>query len=255
MVWVSGPLSAQSAWRVSSQEAPVTLVGGAVLLKRGVSGPVEAQVNLIVFSAAKYDLRVVTQPDRAGAVSLASKMKALGAVAGCNGGYFTPEFQPLGLEVGDGVRTGTWGRGPLLGGVLVVRQGRVSLLWRDEYAEQKGVTQLLQAGPRLVHAGQAIQGLEPTKRRARTFVLTDQAGKWAIGTCKSVSLQELATLLATPGLFPEMPVKRALNLDGGSSTALWWRTSGGEARGESEFGRVRNFLMLTPRTSPMKGSS
>lgn len=235
-------------WTVRSQSTPAKLQGGAVQVKKQLDGPTHAVLNLILFNSGKYDLRVVSQPKQDQAVSLASKMGELGAIAGCNGGYFTPDFLPLGLEVSDGVRAGAFQRSSLLGGVLAVRGGRPSLIWKEEYAEQKGTTQLFQAGPRLVVAGQPVPGLEATKRRARTFVLTDQSGNWAIGTCKSVTLRELSDILATRSLLSEITVKRALNFDGGSSTGLWWRAEDGREHSEREFARVRNFLVLMPKT-------
>lgn len=242
-------------WTVRSQSAPARLPGGAVQVKKQITGPIEADLNLILFTAGKYELRVINQTERDRAVSLAAKMRELGAIAGCNGGYFTPDFLPLGLEVSDGARSGALQRSSLLGGVFVVRNGKAALVWKDEYAEQKGTTQLFQAGPRLVHAGQPVAGLEATKRRARTFVLTDQAGNWAMGTCKNVTLRELSDLLATRALLPEITVKRALNFDGGSSTGLWWRAEDGQEHSEREFARVRNFLVLMPRTSGSGRSS
>ncbi len=235
-------------WTVRSQAGPVKLPGGAIQVKKQLAGPTEAELNLILFTAGKYEMRVVHQPERDKGVSLATKMRELGAIAGCNGGYFTPDFLPLGLEVSDGVRSGTFQRSSLLGGVFLVRHGRPAMVWKDEYIEQKGVTQLLQAGPRLVHAGLPVAGLEATKRRARTFILTDQAGNWALGTCKSVTLRELSDLLSTRALLPEVTVKRALNFDGGNSTGLWWRAEGGQEHGEREYARVRNFLVLMPKT-------
>lgn len=247
LLWclASGPLLAQ--WTVRSQSAPVSLAGGAVLVKKELTGPTSANLNLIVFEAAKLELQVVSQPARDSAVSLAVRMRELAAVAGCNGGYFTPEFQPLGLEVSNGSGAGEFQKSGLLSGVVLVRNGRPTLLWRDEFVAQKGITQLIQAGPRLVNGGQPVKGLEATKRRARTFVLTDTAGKWAIGTCKNVTLRELSDLLATRSVMPEVEVERALNLDGGSSTGLWWRAATGNEDGEREFARVRNFLMVKPR--------
>ncbi|HSJ04189.1 MAG TPA: phosphodiester glycosidase family protein [Verrucomicrobium sp.] len=241
------PVSAGAQWMVKSTSTPVALGGGAFQVKKELAGPTEADLNLVICDAAKCQIQVMSQPDKAAAVSLAEHMRASSAVAGCNGGYFTPEFQPLGLEVSAGARTGVLGRGVLQGGVFVVRNGRPTLLWRDEFVEQKGITQLLQAGPRLVNGGLPVKGLEATKRRARTFVLTDTAGRWAIGTCRSVTLRELSDLLATKGVVTELEVERALNLDGGSSTGLWWREASGKDHAEREFGRVRNFLAIVPK--------
>lgn len=42
----------------------------------------------------------------------------------------------------------------------------------------------------------------------------------ALLATQPVTLAVLAGILATPGLLPELKIARALNLDGGSSTAL-----------------------------------
>ena len=65
----------------------------------------------------------------------------------------------------------------------------------------------------------------------------------------SVTLAELGVILADPALVPTgMKIKRALNLDGGSSTALWVQRPGAEAPFYlSEFGIVRDFVGIVPR--------
>jgi len=44
-----------------------------------------------------------------------------------------------------------------------------------------------------------------------------------------------------------MEIVRALNFDGGKSTALWARTLSGSVVSEAEFGKVRNFVAILPR--------
>jgi hypothetical protein len=88
--------------------------------------------------------------------------------------------------------------------------------------------------------------LEATKRRMRTFVLTDCAGKWALGLCSHVSLRELSDLLSTKGIIIECQVERALNLDGGSSSGFWFRGPDGNEQYDREFATVRNFLAVVP---------
>ena len=68
-----------------------------------------------------------------------------------------------------------------------------------------------------------------------------------IGTIKGVGLAELAQLLVTPGAITEFPVKRALNLDGGPSTGLWFRTPGGVENYEKPGWIVRNGLAILAR--------
>ncbi len=96
-----------------------------------------------------------------------------------------------------------------------------------------------------------VPGLNALRPARRTAVLTDGRGRWALAVIPTrLTLAEAAALLARPGLLGEnVSVKRALNLDGGSSTALWVRTGNGtepsyEVR---EWGTVRNFLAVVAR--------
>jgi exopolysaccharide biosynthesis protein len=60
-----------------------------------------------------------------------------------------------------------------------------------------------------------------------------------------VSLAEMAAILATPEIFSDAKIVRALNLDGGSSTALWVR--GTPPFYQREWKGVRNYLGIVPR--------
>ncbi len=205
------------------------------------------EFSLVHFEARQCVLRIIDQPSRSVAEDLEDVMPRLGALAGVNGGFFTPEFTPLGLTISNGRRAGTWTRSSLLGGVVVVRGGRLLLLWRDEFQDSEAVTELLQAGPRLLNNGQPVGGLDVRASRPRTFIATDVAGRWLLGTTSHVSLAELARLLASPGLVPGMEIVRALNFDGGKSTGFWARLVDGSVVSSPEIATVRNFVALVPR--------
>nr|MDQ2659187.1 phosphodiester glycosidase family protein [Verrucomicrobiota bacterium] len=93
--------------------------------------------------------------------------------------------------------------------------------------------------PFLVDGGKPILGLNNTRDARRTFVVTLASGGAAIGYCSSVTLAELAAALASSGL----RVQRALNLDGGSSSAFWFAGDDG-VFSISEGKTVRDFLAL-----------
>lgn len=246
-IWLSLVTGAVAQWRVTAQTSVENLGHGAWFVRKEVTGPTEAELQLVFFDAARCGLRVIDQPTRSNAGSLREAMRGTGAIAGCNGAYFNPDFQPLGLVISGGARVGRVERSSLLGGVLMVRKGKPVMLWRDEFVEQSGITDLVQAGPRLVNGGLPVKGLEATKSRVRTFIVTDCAGHWALGLCDRVTLRELSDLLATKGIITEFSVERALNLDGGSSSGLWFRTESGEENYAREFATVRNFLAVVPR--------
>ena len=242
-----GQVVAATAWKVTVREPEVNLLAGASWLRFTVGGEEEVDFQVVCFSATRCTLRVVDQPARSSAGSLGAAMKRVNAVAGVNGGFFSPSFEPLGLVVSQGIRTGAWQRSSLLGGMVAVRKGRLMLLWRDEFQDGPGIHELLQAGPRLVNHGTAITGLETGRSRPRTFIATDNAGRWLIGIAQYTTLQHLAQILATPGLIPGLEIDRALNFDGGKSTGLWLRTKAGEIKYEAEFSTVRNFVAVMPK--------
>ena len=134
----------------------------------------------------------------------------------------------------------------LLGGLVVVKMDRIALVRTAEFRASADVREALQAGPFLVDAGKAVTGLNDTRRAARTVVFAGDAEIFGVLICKSATLAETARMLATPGSFPGSHIARALNLDGGSSTALW-------VKGEPspfysrEWKGVRNYLAIVPR--------
>ncbi len=207
----------------------------------------DVDFSVVQFSSSRCELRVIDQPERSSARDLGTVMQGTTAVAGINAGFFTPEFTPLGLVISGGRRTGEWMRSTLLGGAVMVRNGKLLLLWRDEVGGSQGVTQLVQAGPRLVNHGAPVAGLEANKQRARSFIATDGDGRWIIGTAAYTSLAELAHLLSQKDFLPGFSVHRALNFDGGKSTGFWVRKPDGTAHYDREFATVRNFVGIFPR--------
>lgn len=237
-------------WRVEAQSTAIPLGHGAWEVNKHLSGGSGgAELRLVYFDASRCALRVVDQssPSRSNGVALDRAMRSVHALAGCNGSYFTETFAPMGLQIANGKRTGSFERSSLLTGMIVVKRGTPLILWRDELTSYAGVSDALQAGPRLVNAGKAVAGLDRNKSRPRTFVVTDSRGHFALGTCRSVTLAEMGDILASSRVIKEIAVDRALNLDGGSSTGLWFRDDRGDEHYEKEYSTVRNFLAVTAR--------
>lgn len=204
------------------------------------------QVQVVVFDDRQFDLKVIDQPeDWSGGNRLTDCMRGAAAVAGVNGGFFTPEFKPMGLMIAGGKRTGTWQTGPLLTGAVVVTS-QPRLLWNAD-VNPEGASELLQAGPRLVDGGQAVAGLDARKRSTRTFIANDGGNQWCLGLVHDITLSELAELLTTPGVMPAFTVNRALNLDGGRSSALYYRTNDGREHTHPGWSTVRNYLGIVPK--------
>ena len=104
----------------------------------------------------------------------------------------------------------------------------------------------LQCGPFLVDRGQPVPGLNDTRSARRSFVVASGSDRAAIGFCSGVTLAQLGKILGTPGLAPDLKVQRALNLDGGSSSAFWFAGERGPFS-ISEQKTVRNFVAVAPK--------
>jgi uncharacterized protein YigE (DUF2233 family) len=179
-----------------------------------------ATLDFALFSTKAATLRVIDNPT--GEDNLAAVMQREHCLAGVNGGYFDPENKPVGLLISDGNVIAPLRKARLLSGVMIVSNSRVQLLRFAEYSSRRNAIAALQCGPFLVDRGQPIAGLDDTRSARRAFIVTGGSDRAAIGFCSDVTLAELGKILATPGVAPDLKVQRALNLDGGSSSAFWF---------------------------------
>ncbi len=129
---------------------------------------------------------------------------------------------------------------------MVVSDGRIELLRVAEYFAKRTVTAALQCGPFLVDRGRPVPSLNNTRPARRTFIATGGFDRAAIGLSSDVTLAELGKILATPEIAPDLKVQRALNLDGGSSSAFWFAGERG-AFSISEQKSVRDFVAVVPK--------
>jgi exopolysaccharide biosynthesis protein len=239
-------LPAYAEWSVSSSDPEKGPVGGLerrhVVVSDSETGE-EARLDLALFSTKTAMVRVVDNPE---GDELAGVARRLRGAAGVNGGYFDPQNAPVGLLISEGKPIAPFRKAKLLSGVLVVTKAKVELVRSAEYSARKNTLAALQCGPFLVDGGVAVAGLNNTRPARRTFVITMGSDHAAIGFCSAVTLAELGNILATPRLVPEIKVQRALNLDGGSSSAFWFAGENGVfSIGEQK--TVRNFVIVTPK--------
>jgi len=231
-----------------SSAPPVDIGPGATYVVKRVAGAKEFTLRLVFFDESNWVIKVAANPSRKTSQGLDITARVAGAAAACNGGYFTPGFSPVGLEIASGVHSGKYDHdNPLFNGALAVKDGKARLFWDNEMTDGSGFTDLVQCCPKLMEAGAAAKGIGGDDRAPRTFVLTDNAGHWALGMSNGIGLQELATVLAAPGVITEFRPQRALNLDGGPSSGLWCQDAKGETHYEKEAWPVRNMILLMRR--------
>jgi exopolysaccharide biosynthesis protein len=203
-----------------------------------------ATLDLALLSTKSATLRVIDNP--AGEDNLAAVMRRENCLAGVNGGYFDPEDKPVGLLISDGKVIAPLRKARLLSGVMIVSNGRIQLLRVAEYSSKRRATAALQCGPFLVDRGQPVPGLNDTRPARRTFIVTGGSDRAAIGSCSDMTLAQLGKILVTPGGAPDLNVQRALNLDGGSSSAFWFAGQRGPFS-ISEQKTVRDFVAVVPK--------
>jgi uncharacterized protein YigE (DUF2233 family) len=222
----------------------------SVSLRLPVPGAAGETIRLdgFAFDDRHHSIRIVDNglPSKPRFGSLAAAMEACGAVAGSNGGFFDPQGAPLGLMVAGGRATGRMAGGALTSGVWFRTSRHLLLLRTGEFQarERPDVAELIQAGPFVVDGGSATAGLEATKARTRTVILHDQRHAWLLAVSSPATLQALGAALGAADRVGGVEVVRALNLDGGSSSALWTRASGSL---QTPLRRVRNFVAIVPK--------
>jgi hypothetical protein len=230
---------ASPAWVVSHSETLGSHNGLVILRETCVKGDEQVLMDVARFSSRTHGLRVLDNPD--GRHDLRAALAVGGCLAGVNGGYFTPDHTPLGLEICHGKQVHPQERNRLLSGLVTASAGRFSILRVAEYEGARRPAEALQAGPFLVDGGRVVAGLEATRAARRTAIATDGRGLGALLACDALTLAEFARLLATPGLIPGLKITRALNLDGGPSTSFCSKSPAVFRAGNPA---VRNYLGL-----------
>jgi exopolysaccharide biosynthesis protein len=239
--------TAQADWTIlssASEPGRSGLVHRHVVLENPV-GSERITVDLAIFSTKSCTLRVLQ--NEGGTDGLGEMMRHEKCLAGVNGGYFDENFAPLGLRIANGQMIAPLQRARLITGVLTASPRGVQIVRSREFSRRLGVTAAIQCGPFLVDRGQPISGLNDSHRARRTFAATTNSSRALVGVCSGVSLAELAKILATTSLAEDFKIERALNLDGGSSSAFWFARDNGSAFSISEQKPVRDFVAIVPK--------
>jgi Phosphodiester glycosidase len=240
-------LPASAEWRVLSARneavAAPDVVYRHVDLADSETGD-RAIVDLAIFSTKSCALRVIDNPG--GDKNLADAMEQSKCLAGVNGGYFDPNFAPIGLRIIDGRLVSPLLRARLLTGVLTSSGRGIQIVRLSEFSRREKLDAAIECGPMIVDLGAKVRGLDDTRLARRSFVAIDRNDRGALGFCSEASLAGLARILA--GQFvADFKIQRALNLDGGSSSAFWFKRKDGSVFSISEQKSVRDFVGVVPR--------
>jgi Phosphodiester glycosidase len=214
-------------------------------------GTTQIECVCLKFRDTDFDLLVIDNGPRRSDVLFRNLPDALNrtqCIAGTNGGFFdVPSFRPNGLMIAESRSTGEFDPKNWASGVLAVRAGKLTLADQSQFITDTFVTQLLQTGPWLVRAGKKQSGFADDRPARRTFIATDGAGTWILGHLDRSTLLELTILLTSPSMQKVLPIREALNLDGGSSSALWATENGKPTYIMEKALPLRSYIGLKPR--------
>ena len=238
--------SAHAEWKILSTESESGRAGiehRHVVVEDAAAGQ-RVAVDVAVFSAKSTALRVIDNPD---GQSLGAVMKRENCVCGVNGGYFDTEFKPIGLRVSDGTTFSPLRRARLITGILVQLDRDIDVVRVSEFPRTKKITAAVQSGPFLIEGNKRIRGLNDSQQARRTFAGIATNDRAFLGVCSDVSLAELANILATAPIAADSKIRRAMNLDGGSSSAFWFERDDSNAFSISGRKPVRDFVGVVPK--------
>ncbi len=214
-----------------------------VLLENSATGE-RASIELALFATKSFTLRIIDQPAEP-RVDLAVAMQRAKCLAGVNGGYFDPDYKPIGLLIVDGKTIAPLQRARLLTGVLTASPGKIQILRFGEFSLRQKMNAAVESGPMIVDLGRRVAGLEATRAARRTFAAIGSGDRAALGFCSEVTLADLSKIL-TIHFAADFKIEWALNLDGGSSSAFWFLRDG-DAFSIPEQKTVRDFVGIVPK--------
>lgn len=238
--------SAHAEWKILSTESDAGRAGieHRRVVVENAAATRRADVNVAIFSAKWCALRVIDNPE---GQSLAAMMKREKCVCGVNGGYFDAEFRPIGLRVTDATTFSPLRRARLITGILLQSDRGIDVVRVGEISRTRKLVAAIQAGPFLVERSKPIRGLNDSQLARRTFVGRATNDHVVLGVCSDVSLSQLADILATTPVAADCKIRRAMNLDGGSSSAFWFAREKGSAFSISGQKPVRDFVGIGPK--------
>ena len=204
-----------------------------------------ASLELAVFSTKSCRLRVIDQPNEP-RVDLEEVMTRGNFLAAVNGGYFDPDYKPIGLLIVDGTMIAPLQKARLLSGVLSASTKKVQILRVAEFSMAQKPDAAIECGPMIVDLSKPVRGLESTRPARRTFAAIGAGEKAALGFCSDVTLADLSNILASVSI-TDFKILRALNLDGGSSSTFWFKRANGSAFSIAEQKPVRDVVAIVPR--------
>jgi uncharacterized protein YigE (DUF2233 family) len=178
------------------------------------------KLQVLRIDLEKFPVRVMdSRAFGMGRMAIKELAKKSDALAGVNGGFFLPDFRPLGLLIIDGretnpLRQTDWG-------IFLIQNNHPRIIHTREFQNAGTITQALQVGPRLVVSGRELRMKKQVARRSALGITY----KDKIILLNSEDTEIYAQVLA--GIFHRreseggLECRDALALDGGPSAQMY----------------------------------
>jgi uncharacterized protein YigE (DUF2233 family) len=240
--------AAKGEWQIATSNeelSPNDLVVYRQTLLENPSRHERAILHCAVFAARVATLEMIDQPQPPRR-DLSDVMAERNALAGVNGGYFDSQDAPVGLLMNAGKILSPLRHAKLLSGVLFATDDKVDIVRTNRFSASRNVQGALQCGPLLLESSAPVRGLNDLRRARRTFAVVDGKGHAALGVMSAVSLADASDILNVSNALGKMKATRALNLDGGSSSAFWF-AGRAEEISIPELKSVRDLVAIVPK--------
>jgi len=178
------------------------------------------KVRALRLEISRFPVRVIDSRDfganRLEVRTMAQKSQALAAI---NGGFFLPDYKPLGLLIVDGretnpLRKADWG-------IFLIRDNVPRILHTKDFLPDKSISQALQVGPRLVVAGRELTMKKQIARRSAIGITYKNQVILANTEKTDAYAQDLARIFWLSEEEGGLGCKDAVTLDGGPSAQMF----------------------------------
>lgn len=173
------------------------------------------------------------------------------AVLAVNGGFFTPDHQPLGLRISQGkllskMRPTSWW------GVFYISNSQPKIASQKEFQNNSAIDFAIQAGPRLVVNGNIPKLVSGNDARTALGITADK--KIIVLATDQVyfSTAQLAEIMRASEKENGLACKNAINLDGGNSTQLYTHLPTINIQ-RSSLVQVADFVLVIPKQRNNEG--
>lgn len=180
-----------------------------------------AQLHAFRIDLNKYQLDLAFAKELSkSSVTVKELAQENNALLAINGGFFTPQYEPIGLRIKQGKTkhalqaTSWWG-------VFYLQQGRPYITAQKYFKAHRHIQLAIQSGPRLVVNGQVLS-LKPGVAERSAIGITKHRKIIIAATHNApMTTKQLAEIFSRSENEDGLACRQALNLDGGSSTQLF----------------------------------